>query len=298
VSSPDDLVGRDNGQDLTVTHHGRHPLRDQHSDDELLAFLELERIDPNIYRGVPGIWPEDRVSLYGGEVAAMALRAAAQTVPDDRRPHSLHGYFLRRGDHTKPVVFMVDRDRDGRSLSARRVAAMQNGEVIWEMACSFSAPIDGPEYVQPPTPGLRPPETSPPLGWTWCPLLDVHVPPAPGDEAPLDGSVDRAWIRVNVPLPDDPIVHACMHAFASDVTAGFGDLQMPGVPAGGPSIDHALWFHHVSRADDWVVYDCTPAKVGSHRGLYTGSAHDLDGNLVAMLAQEMLLRPPKDENHE
>ena len=127
---------------------------------------------------------------------------------------------------------------------------------------------------------------------------DPATSPAAGSPPPasLPGSVDRAWIRVNVPLPDDPIVHACMHAFASDVTAGFGDLAMPGVPAGGPSIDHAIWFQHPSRADDWIVYDCKPAKVGSHRGLYTGSAHDLDGNLVAMIAQEMLLRPPKEEN--
>ena len=134
------------------------------------------------------------------------------------------------------------------------------------------------------------------MAWNWCPILDVRIPPAAGADAALDGSVDRAWIRVNVPLPDVPIVHACLHAFASDVTAGFGDLAMDGVPAGGPSIDHALWFHHPSRADQWVAYDCTPAKVGSHRGLYTGSAHDLDGNLVAMVAQEMLLRPPKEEN--
>lgn len=272
-----------------------HPLRAAHTDDELLAFLELESIDRDIYRGTPGIWPADRVSLYGGEVAAMALRAAAHTVADDRLPHSLHGYFLRRGDHTRPVIFMVDRDRDGRSFSARRVAAMQNGDVIWEMACSFSAPVEGPEYVRPPTPDLRGPDGSSPMAWNWCPILDIRLPPAPDADEPVAGSVDRAWIRVNVELPDDPIVHACMHTFASDVTAGFGDLTMPGVPAGGPSIDHALWFHHPSRADHWIVYDCTPAKVGAHRGLYTGSAHDLDGNLVAMLAQEMLLRPPKEE---
>jgi acyl-CoA thioesterase II len=278
-----------------MTNVGHHPLRDAHSADELLAFLDLERIDPNIYRGNPGVWPAERASLFGGEIAAMALRAAAFTVEPHRQPHSLHGYYLRRGDHTKPVVFKVDRDRDGRSLSARRVAAMQNGEVIWEMACSFSEPIDGPEFVQAARSGWNSPAESVPLSDPWCPLLDVHIPSPPGGGAPVVGSIDRAWIRVNVALPDDPIIHACMHAFASDVTAGFGDLRMPGVPAGGPSIDHALWFHHPSRADAWVIYDCTPAKVGSHRGLYTGSAHDLDGNLVAILAQEMLLRPPKPE---
>lgn len=259
-----------------------------------MAFLDLEQIDRDIYRGVPGIWPDERVSLYGGEVAAQALRAAAFTVPEGRRPHSLHGYFLRRGDHTRPVVFMVDRDRDGRSFSARRVAAMQGGEVIWEMACSFTVDEDGPEYVQPRNLGLREPADSPPLTWAWCPMLDIHVPPAAGADEPVPMSVDRAWIRVNVPLPDDPIVHACMHVYASDVTAGFGDLALDGVPSGGPSIDHAVWFQYPSRADEWVIYDCVPAKVGSHRGLYTGTAHDLDGNLVAMIAQEMLLRPPRE----
>jgi acyl-CoA thioesterase-2 len=270
----------------------RHPLHDAHSADELMAFLDIEHIDGNVYRGTPGVWPSDRSSLYGGEVAAMALRAAAATVDADRVPHSLHGYFLRRGDHTKPVLFMVDRDRDGGSFSARRVAAMQGGEVIWEMTCSFTTPADGPEFVQPATSGMREPESSEPFPSPWCPVLDVRLPPLPGHDRPLPMSVARAWIRVNVPLPDDPIVHACMHVFASDVTAGFGDLTIEGVPAGGPSLDHALWFHHPSRADEWVLYDCTPVKVGAHRGLYTASAHDLEGNLVAMVAQEMLLRTP------
>jgi acyl-CoA thioesterase-2 len=270
----------------------RHPLHHATSAEDLLAFLEVEHIDGDIYRGSPGVWPSERASLYGGEVAAQALRAAAHTVDHDRVPHSLHGYFLRRGDPARPVIFVVDRDRDGRSFSARRVAAMQGGEVIWEMTCSFSTPAEGPEYVQPAEHGMREPESSEPLPHPWCPILDVLLPPAPGQDRPLPLSVTRAWIRVNVPLVDDPIVHACMHVFASDVTTGFGDLTIDGVPQGGPSLDHALWFHHPSRADEWVLYNSTPVKVGAHRGLYTASAHDLDGNLVAMLAQEMLLRTP------
>ena len=178
----------------------RHPLHDSHSAEQLLAFLDIEQIDGDIYRGVPGIWPSDRTSLYGGEVAAMALRAAAHTVAADRLPHSLHGYFLRRGDHTKPVIFMVDRDRDGRSLSARRVAAMQGGEVIWEMACSFSAPVDGPEYVQPAA-DLREPETSPPFALPWCPILDIRLPPAPGHDRPRPMSVDRGMDPGQRPPP-------------------------------------------------------------------------------------------------
>jgi len=259
--------------------------------DDLLAFLSLETIDRNIFRGRPGIWPADRSTLYGGEVAAQALRAAAHTVAPDRLPHSLHGYFLRRGDPAAPVIFMVDRDRDGRSFSARRVAAMQRGEVIWEMACSFHEVVDGPQFIQRRSEVIEPPDRSAPVDPPWCPLLDIRIPPPPDGRAPRPRSVDRVWTRVVAPVPDDLMLHACLHAFASDVSAGFGDLDLAGVPHGGPSIDHALWFHDLSRADDWVLYDCVPAKVGGNRGLYTGTAHDLAGNLVAMLAQEMLLRP-------
>jgi acyl-CoA thioesterase-2 len=260
---------------------------------ELLAFLDLEHIDGDLYRGRPGVWPADRPHIYGGETAAQALWAAAQTVPEGRHPHSLHGYFLRPGDLSKPVVFEVDRDRDGRSFSARRVAATQRGEVIFDMACSFAESVDGPEFVQPPQAGMAPPGDCPPHPRRWCPLLDVRLAPRPDGGTAGEHSVDRVWTRVCVPLPDDRLIHACLHTFASDYGSGFCDLRIDGLPPGGPSIDHALWLHHPSRADDWVIWDCTPAKVGSHRGLYTGSAHDRDGNLVAMLAQEMLLRPPK-----
>lgn len=260
-----------------------------------LAFLDLEQIDRDIYRGRPGMWPSDRTTIFGGEVAAQALRAAAQTVDPDRLPHSLHGYYLRRGDPTQPVVFMVDRDRDGRSFSARRVAAMQRGEVIWEMACSFHVDEQGAEFFQPIRPGTLPPDSSPLNQWDWCPIVEIRLPPPPDGRPPVPNAVDRVWTRVRVPVPDDPIVHACLHAFTSDISSGFGELEIPGIPHGGPSIDHAVWFHHPSRADDWVLYDCVPAKVGGHRGLYTGTAHDRQGNLVAMIAQEMLLRPASEQ---
>jgi len=257
-----------------------------------LAFLDLEQIDGDIFRGRPGVWPAGRASIYGGEVAAQALRAAAATVPTDRVPHSLHGYFLRRGDLSRPVIFLVDRDRDGRSFSARRVAAVQGGEVIWEMACSFHVVEEGPEYFRPVRQGLAPPEASPLVVDSWCPLVEIRVPPPVDGSPPRPGSVDRVWTRVVVPVPDDPILHACLHAFTSDISSGFGDLDLEGVPRGGPSIDHALWFHHPSRADGWIIYDCAPAKVGGHRGLYTGTGHDPDGRLVSMFTQETLLRPP------
>jgi acyl-CoA thioesterase-2 len=260
----------------------------------LLSFLDLEHIDGDIYRGRPGPWSNGRHNIYGGETAAQAVRAAAHTVDPGRVLHSMHGYFLRPGDPNRPVIFHVERDRDGRSFSARRVAAVQGGEVIWEMACSFGTRQDGPEFSQPPQVGMAPADVAQPLAFQWCPLLDIRIPPRPDGRPVRRESVDRVWVKVVVPMPDDPIIHACMQVFASDVGSGFGDLEAQGIPPGGPSIDHALWLHHPTRADDWVIWDCEPAKVANHRGLYTGTAHDLAGNLVAMIAQEMLLRPPTE----
>jgi acyl-CoA thioesterase-2 len=258
---------------------------------DFLAFLELEPIDGDIYRGWPGVWPPDRPRIFGGEVAAQALRAAAHTVPAGRLPHSLHGYFLRQGDPKLPVIYSVDRDRDGRSFSARRVAAMQHGEVIWDMACSFAEPVDGPEFGRPMTPGMAGPDESAPIDHVWCPMIEVRVPPPPDGRPTRPEGLDRCWTKVITPVPDDPILHACLLAFTSDVSSGFADLMMDGVPTFGPSLDHALWFHGPVRADDWVLYESEPMKVGSHRGLYRGAAYDPAGRLVAMLAQEMLLRP-------
>ncbi len=269
------------------------PSDGPHTIDELLAFLDLEHIDGDLYRGRPGVWPADRPAIYGGETAAQALWAAAQTVPEGRLPHSLHGYFLRPGEMSLPVLFHVDRDRDGRSFSSRRVAATQRGEVIFEMSCSFAEPIDGPEYVQPPRTGVPGPDECAHADRQWIALAEIRVAAGERDQPLREPWGDRLWMRVAGPLPDDPLVHACLHALTSDAGAGFGDLGIDGVPTMGPSLDHALWFHHPSRADDWVLWDCMPVKVGSHRGLYTATAHDLTGRLVATVAQEMLLRPPR-----
>jgi acyl-CoA thioesterase II len=259
--------------------------------NEGLAFLDLERIDGDIYRGAPGIWPKDRPAIYGGQVAAQALRAAGFTVPEGRLPHSLHGYFLRRGDPTAPVVFKVDRDRDGKSFSARRVAAMQFGEVIWDMACSFAEPVDGTEFTPPIRSGIASPEACVLHQEDWCPLVEIRVVPHPlGKELPPRTN-DRVWTKVRVPVPNDPMLHACLVAFMSDIGAGFGEVAGPGIPLFGPSLDFSVWFHGTSQADEWILFECSPLKVGGHRGLYRGSAHAIDGKLVAMIAQEMLLRP-------
>jgi Thioesterase-like superfamily len=148
--------------------------------EEMLAFLELEHIDGDIYRGGIGFWPEDRPAIYGGQVAAQALRAAGHTVPEGRLPHSLHGYFLRRGDIEAPVIFKVDRDRDGRSFSARRVTAMQHGEVIWDMACSFAPPIEGAaEYTPEVNSQIASPDSCVLNQEDWCPLVEIRTAPHP-----------------------------------------------------------------------------------------------------------------------
>jgi len=256
-----------------------------------LSFLDIEQIDTDLYRGCGETWPGARENIYGGQVAAQALLAAAYTVPDDRLPHSLHGYFLRPGDPNREVLFHVERDRDGRSFSARRVAAKQGGKVIFEMSCSFQVDEGGAEFVQPMEQGVKLPGELPPVRYgTWHELMDLRVAPAPGADAPKGYSLDRVWIKSSVDLPDDPLVHACVLTFLSDLASGFGDLDVPGIPTFGPTIDHALWFHGKARADRWALWNNVPLKVGGQRGLYMASAHTEQGTLVAVMTQEMLLR--------
>jgi len=253
-----------------------------------VAWRHLERIDRDVFRSAPLPWGRD-ANLFGGLVAGQALAAAAETIPTGRLPHSLHGYYLRRGDPLQPVVYTVDRDRDGRSFSARRVAARQDGEVIWEMSCSFAEPVDGPEYLYTDSPVIPDLDECMSIDFSIHPFLDVRVLAPTKATRPF--LIDRAWIRVNEPLDDDPITHACMHTYISDVTSAFADWPGGTVPGAGPSLDHAMWFHHFGRADEWTYHDLSPVKVMNHRGLYTGTLYDAAGRIVAALAQEMLLRP-------
>jgi acyl-CoA thioesterase II len=263
------------------------------AEDNELAWLDMEELDRDLYRADNESSAFRRRRLYGGQVAAQALRAAGMTVPDDRLPHSLHGYFLRAGAPQRPVIFRVDRDRDGRSFSARRVAAIQNGEVIFEMTASFQVPEESPEYRAPIDPTVAPPDPSAATHFAEIhPCLDVHVLDLIEPRQPGDGrSLDRLWARARGTFTDSPIIHACLVTFMSDLGSGFGTLDLPGLPVFGPSIDHAVWFQSPVRADDWVLFDAHALKVGGSRGLYMGSAHDREGRLGATFAQEMLLRP-------
>jgi acyl-CoA thioesterase-2 len=259
---------------------------------DLVALLELELLDRDLFRGHNERGARDRLSLYGGQVAAQALRAAGATVPSGRLPHSLHGYFLRPGRTDLPVIFHVDRDRDGGSFSARHVRAVQDGEVIFSMLASFHEREAAATFDAVATRGGAPADTLParpsPL------LVDVReVTPT----RIADGQVrhsDRLWVRAATRLPDDPLMHACALAYVSDLGSGFGQVEVPELSAGGPSIDHSLWFQEPIHADEWMLLELWPMKAGGARGVYGGSLRSEDGRLGAVMMQEMLLRPPRD----
>ena len=254
----------------------------------LAALLDLEVLDRDLFRGENEEGAGARMSLYGGQVAAQALRAAGATVPSDRLPHSLHGYFLRPGRVDRQVILHVDRDRDGGSFSARHVRAVQDGEVIFSMLASFHAREESATLDAVPTRGAVAPST---LSSRPSPfLVEVReVTPTRIGGGQVRHS-DSLWVRASSPLPDDPLVHACAVAYVSDLGSGFGQVEVPNLSAGGPSIDHSLWFHDPIRADEWMLLELWPLKASGSRGVYSGSLRSETGNLGALLTQEMLLR--------
>jgi acyl-CoA thioesterase-2 len=267
---------------------GRAAVQTGGVEGDLAALLDLERLDRDLFRGQNEPGAHERLNLYGGQVAAQALQAAGETVPGDRVPHSLHGYFLRRGRVDIPVVFQVDRDRDGGSFSARHVRAVQEGEVIFSMLASFHAAEESPVLDAVETEGAPPPAT---LESRPSPFL-VEVREVERTRL-VGGQVrhpTRMWVRAASPLPDTPLVHACALAYLSDLGSGFGRVELPGLAPGGPSIDHAIWFHEPVRADEWLLLELWPTKARGARGVYGGSLRSEDGRLGAVIAQEMLLR--------
>jgi acyl-CoA thioesterase II len=254
--------------------------------DDLVALLTLERVDRDLFRGRNANFGPRR-TLYGGQVAAQCLIAAAATVEVGRLPHSLHGYFLRAGRSDLPVVLQVDRDRDGGSFSARHVVALQEGEVIFSMLTSFQTESEGGDFDAATRRDVPDPEALPRGGWN--PLLEVR------EVTPTDFLkgvfTDCVWARSLTALPDDPLLHRAALAYLSDVGTGFGQQDEALVGRGGPSIDHAVWFQQDIRADDWVLVDLRPVKARSARGCYDGSLRDRAGRLGATLYQEHLLLP-------
>ena len=256
----------------------------------LAELLDLEVLDRDLFRGrnVAG----DRRRLYGGQVAAQALRAAGLTVPDDRVPHSFHGYFLRPGIPDRPVILQVDRDRDGGSFSARHVRAVQDGEVIFSMLASFAVERPGGELDALPRPEHRPPEdVGPSDKLLLLDVIEIHPLAVEGNRVTHP---DALWIRVHDPLPDDRLARACAIAYLSDLGTGFGQVDVEGVGTGGPSIDHVMWFRLDVDPCDWLLLDLRPGAAARGLGVYTGTVRDRHGALAALLAQEMLLRVPDE----
>ncbi len=281
--------------------------------DELVDLLDLEPLEVNLYRGVSP--NEERLRVFGGQVAAQSLIAAGRTVAEGRgvqRPvHSLHAYFLRPGDPKVPILYQVDRIRDGRSFTTRRVAAIQRGEPIFHLSASFQVPEAGVTH-QEQAPQVPDPETLPIWAEAMAPFaaefgeylhrprpIDVrHVGgptrPSPTDSSPRPPS-HRMWFRADGRLPDDPLLHTCLAAYASDMTL----LDTIMLPHGVPwteglqvSLDHAMWFHRPFRADEWLLYDqYSPIAYGA-RGLATGNIFTRDGQLAVSVVQEGLLRTP------
>ena len=274
---------------------------------ELLNLLDLERLEDNLFRGQSRDIGAPQV--FGGQVLGQALVAASRTV-DGRLVHSLHAYFLRRGDVNAPIVFEVDRSRDGGSFTSRRVVAIQHGQPILTMSASFQINEPGMDH-QAPMPVAPPPEGLRDLGEINAEMLD-RVPDKvrcyfqhqrPFEFRPVNppNYLDRVksapskqvWFRVLDRLPDDQPLHRCLLAYISDYhlleTAtlphgvSFLQLQMA-------SIDHAIWFHRDVRVDEWLLYVIDSPSASGARGLGRGAIYSRDGTLVASVAQEGLIR--------
>ena len=252
-------------------------------DVDVRDLLTVERIEENLFRSTTVV--REEYSLYGGQVAAQALRAAGSTVEPARRPHSLHGYFLRPGDPLMPTVFTVYRDRDGRSFSARRVVAIQHGKVIFNMAASFHVGQETSSSQAEAMPDVPDPARCPEYRIPRLCSFEGRLPEQPFAEARYP---TRFWGRATTDLFDDPLTHACVLTYLSDISSGV----LPGADGEGPgpSVDHAVWFHDRANLEDWVLSDYRPRFAGSGRACYTGSIFAADGRLVASVAQETLFR--------
>ena len=281
---------------------------------QLLRVLELEPLEVNLFRGQSQDVGSPQV--FGGQVLGQALRAASATVAEARMAHSLHAYFLRRGDCTAPIVYNVDRSRDGKSFSSRRVVAIQHGEQIFNMAASFQAEEAGFDH-QIPMPDVPPPESLPdatePLReilremparvperlrrfveMPW-PFEFREVQPSNYLETRREAPSRQVWFRAVARLPDEQMLHRCLLAYVSD----FYLLDTSTLPHGTTflsaklimaSIDHAMWFHRPLRVDEWLLYALDSPSASGARGFARASVFARDGRLVASTAQEGLVR--------
>jgi len=281
---------------------------------KLLELLELEPLEHNIYRGQNRDLGTGRV--FGGQVFAQALVAARRTVEEGREAHSVHGYFLREGDLSTPIVYFVDRPRDGRSFTSRRVTAIQHGEAIFHLSASFHVVESGIDH-QMPMPDVPAPETLPseldliranahliPEAirgiWTQDRPIDLRLitprnPFAPGEAVGAEAAQRAVWFRVIERIPDAAILHQAVLAYASDY--GFlptallaHGLTMRDRRVQIASLDHTLWMHRPFRADEWLLYVSDSPSAHGARGFVRGQVFTRDGQLIASVAQEGLIR--------
>ena len=278
--------------------------------DDLIKLLSLERIEENLYRGQSQDlgWG----TVYGGQVIGQALFAALHTVPVDRPVHSLHAYFLRPGDVAAPIVYDVDRSRDGSSFTTRRVKAIQHGQPIFDMSASFQKVEPGFEH-QADMPEVPPPEDLP----TDQERLRAHASKLPQfmrerilAERPIEvrtvGEPDlmpdgplpprrAVWLKATHALPGTPGLHQALLAYASDFSFITTALKPHGVTWLTPgmqvaSVDHSVWFHAPFRADEWLLHVMESPRAAGARGLVHGRVYSRDGRLVASTSQEGLMR--------
>ncbi|KOU52717.1 MULTISPECIES: acyl-CoA thioesterase II [unclassified Streptomyces] len=285
--------------------------------ESLLDLLDLERIEEDIFRGRSRSAVVPRV--FGGQVAAQALVAAGRTVPADRMAHSLHAYFLRMGDPGAPIVYTVDRIRDGASFTTRRVVAIQHGQPIFHLSASFQTYEEGMEHQadMPPAPD---PESLPTAAEMLPRYADAFLDEGVVDrmlearaavdlryvDVPPWGTVgtpreprSQVWFRTNGKLADDPLLHVCLATYVSDMTLldsvllahGRGGWAVGDVV--GASLDHAMWFHRPFRADEWLLYDQESPSASGGRGLGQARIYTQDGRLAITVIQEGVVRVPR-----
>ncbi|MEO6502851.1 MAG: acyl-CoA thioesterase II [Jatrophihabitantaceae bacterium] len=297
--------------DLKVAADGAGYLHGQPVVDALVGLLDLEAIETDIFRGLSPQVAMQRV--FGGQVAGQALVAAGRTVDSERLVHSLHSYFIRPGDPSTPIIYTVDRIRDGRSFSVRRVLAIQHGQPIFTLSASFQLPQGGIDH-QAEMPAAPAPESLPTLAERyegfdelWSVMRQI---PQPFDvryvddppwvqrgQGPRENQPHRIWLKADGTLPDDPLLHVCVVTFASDMNLLDSVLIHHGLaarldPISMASLDHAMWFHRQFRADDWLLYVSSSSSASGGRGLATGQFYSRDGRLVASVTQEGMIRLP------
>jgi acyl-CoA thioesterase-2 len=279
--------------------------------NQLLAYLDLEKIEENHYRGFSPQAGWQRV--FGGHVIAQALVAAQRTVVEDRLVHSLHSYFLRPGDPKTPILYEVDRIRDGGSFTTRRVVAIQHGKAIFSMSASFQISEPGLEH-QSAMPAVPAPDDLPNVSELfedmfkdapphvvqyWLRDRPVEIRPVMLDHYMSGKKLDpvqHVWVRANGEVPDSQPLQSAILAYLSDMTLLETSLLPHGVSVFSPnmqvaSLDHAMWFHRPCRMDDWMLYTQDSPSAGGARGLSRGSLYDRQGRLIATVAQEGLIRP-------